>query len=426
MLEVLDAAFRRSRSALAVLTVAGGLGACSNLLDIDLPGRIPSEQIDDPALAPTLVAGVVGDFECAYNNYTGGTAVHSDEFETSNGNVPLANWGERSIGADEDDYAVGGCDNSGTYFSDFGLHVPMQTARFQGEDVFNRLSNWTDEQVADRGSLMATARAYTGYTYILFGETYCSIAFDGGPEQTPAQSLAIAVDRLTEAATLAQQAGNTDILNLARVGLARAYMDLKQWANAATQAALVTPGYVKFADRGVETDHRWNKLHFLATENGAYVVGIPYRTMNDPRVMVLDTHGPAFTPSVDLWINTKYTDRGSPIRLASYKEAQLILAEAQAQNNQVAEAEQTINTYRATYSLPPLSFANQTDAVTKILEERRRELSFEGGQRLNDLLRYHLPWKGANGSTVNANPFSGRPYGQTTCWPLPTKEKNGA
>ena len=49
----------------------------------------------------------------------------------------------------------------------------------------------------------------------------------------------------------------------------------------------------------------------------------------------------------------------------------------------------------------------------------RRELSFEGGHRLNDLLRYHITWK------VGANPYDGRPYGSTTCWPLPTQEKSG-
>jgi hypothetical protein len=39
---------------------------------------------------------------------------------------------------------------------------------------------------------------------------------------------------------------------------------------------------------------------------------------------------------------------------------------------------------------------------------------------LNDLLRYDIPWK------VGSNPYTGRPYGQTTCWPHPTKEINGA
>jgi hypothetical protein len=152
--------------------------------------------------------------------------------------------------------------------------------------------------------------------------------------------------------------------------------------------------------------------------------GVPL--MSDPRVLVRDAQKAAFNPFTDLWIQTKYTALASPIRLASYEEAQLILAESQAQQGQVSQAEGTINAYRAAISLPPLTFASQTDAITQIVEERRRELSFEGGHRLNDLLRYHLPWKGANGSTQNFNPFTARPYGNTTCWPLPTKEVAGA
>ena len=66
---------------------------------IRIGGRIPAEQIDSPTLAAVLARSVVGDLECAYNNYFTASAVHSDEFETSNSNVPGANWGERSISA---------------------------------------------------------------------------------------------------------------------------------------------------------------------------------------------------------------------------------------------------------------------------------------------------------------------------------------
>ena len=31
------------------------LGACSNLLEVEFPGRIPSEQINSPTLAPVLM-----------------------------------------------------------------------------------------------------------------------------------------------------------------------------------------------------------------------------------------------------------------------------------------------------------------------------------------------------------------------------------
>ncbi|MBM4185331.1 MAG: hypothetical protein FJ207_14130, partial [Gemmatimonadetes bacterium] len=40
------------------------LGACSGLLDVDLPGSATEDALNDPLLAETLVVSVVGDFEC--------------------------------------------------------------------------------------------------------------------------------------------------------------------------------------------------------------------------------------------------------------------------------------------------------------------------------------------------------------------------
>ena len=132
-----------------------------------------------------------------------------------------------------------------------------------------------------------------------------------------------------------------------------------------------------------------------------------------------DAHKGAFNSEVALWITTKYTALTSPMRLASYAEAQLILAEAQAQQDQVASAIATINARRAVDTLPPLSATTKAEAIAVVLDERRKALSFEGGHRLNDLLRYNIPWK------VGANPFTNRAYGSTTCWPHPTREING-
>lgn len=406
--------------ALAATTL--GLGACGGILDVEFPGRIPAEQVNDPTLAGVLARSVVGDLECAYNNYMSGSSVHSDEYETSNGNVPGANWGERSINADEDDYVLGACDNT----SLFGMHTPLQTARFQGDDVFTRLSAWTDAQVPGRTGLMAQVKAYGAYAIVFMGETFCSVSFDGGAAETPAAALARAETRFTEAIQLAQTAGNTDILNLARVGLARTQLDLKKYAAAAATAALVPAGYVKNADRGTESSRRYNKLFSYATDLGAYTVDTSFRNTGDPRMKVADAHKGAFTPTVPLWISTKYTSLASPIVLASGKEARLIRAEGLAESGDVPGAMVILNADRAAAGLGPLAATSAAQAVAHVISERRVILAFEGGHRLNDILRRQLPWKGTFGSPRTANIWSGRPYGQTTCWPLPTKEKNGA
>jgi len=406
--------FRTARVSVATGFATLLLGACSNLLEVQFPGLIPSEQLNDPSLAPVLVTSVIGDFECAYNNYIATSSFHSDEFEASNGNTGLQAVGERGITSTDFTYVNGACEG--------GLlsHRTMQTARYQSEDVFKRLQAWTDAEVAGRAAKLATVRTYGAYSYALMGETFCSVAFDGGPQQAPVEALKIAETQFNEAITLAQQSGNTEALTMARVGLARVKVGLKKWSEAAQLAQQVPAGYELFASRASNTDRLWNNHYYFGVATAAYVVGADYRVMNDPRVLVLDTQTPAFIPTIDLWITTKYPDLGAPIRLASYLEARLILAEALAQQGQVGPAMAILNARRADVGLGPLAATTQAQAVASVISERRKELSFEGGHRLNDLLRYQIPWK------IGANPYDGRPYGNTTCYPFPVQELQGS
>lgn len=419
-------ALRRIGRGLTVAAAGLALAACSNLLEVQFPGRIPSEQTNDPSLAGVLARSVVSDLECAYNNYSAGSAAHSDEYEASNSNVPGRNWGERTINADEDDYVIGPCETT----SYFGMHTTLQTARTQAEDIFTRLSGWTDAQVADRKNLLAIVKTYNGFPYLFMGETFCTVAFDKGPEQPKTAALTLAETKFTEAVALAQAAGNTDMLNLARVGLARTKLDLKKYAEAASVAAQVPVDYVKNADRGTESSRRYNKIFYFMTSNGYHVISQAYRPggeADDPRLKVFDTGHGAFNPPIRSWQSSKYSALNAPIRLASGVEARLIRAEALAETGDVAGAMALVNAGRVASGLPGNKTAGTTAAaVAIVLAERRAELAFEGGHRLNDVLRRTLPWKGANGSTKIANEFTGDLYGVTTCWPLPTKEKNGA
>jgi hypothetical protein len=403
----------RSTLGLATLVASLGLAACKDILEVKFPGQIPTEQIGDPALAAVLTRSAISDFECAYSNYAGGSAVHSDEYETANSNIPLANWGERSITADENDYAIGTCEGN------FGMNLTLHTARFQAEDTFKKLNGWTDAQVTGRTSLMAQVKIYAAYAYLLMGEGFCQVAFDGAAAGPPTAALTLAETRFTEGLALAQTAGNTDMLNLGRVGLARAKLDLKKYAEAATTAALVTATYTKDANRGQESTRRHNKLWRLAEQTGAYTVAPAYRTMNDPRVVVVDAGRGAFNAEVRLWINKKYTSLVSPIRLASGAEANLIRAEALIQQDQVSAGMALLNARRTALTLPGLVATTKDAAIQHVLAERQKELAFEGGHRLNDLLRYNINWK------TGSNPFTNRPYGTTKCWPNPTREVNG-
>src|SRR6185503_6455805 len=127
----------------------------------------------DPTTAPTLSASVVSDFECAYSNYVNSAAILSDQFLGASGNLNAKNWGTKKINEDDTANEQTGCIGS------FGAYTPMQTARFQADDILVRLQAWTDEgaKVA-LPPLRARVAAFGAYAYTLLGEGFCAMRFD--------------------------------------------------------------------------------------------------------------------------------------------------------------------------------------------------------------------------------------------------------
>src|SRR5690606_23417486 len=123
-----------------------------------------AENLDNPELAETLVNSVIADFECAYNNFTFGAAVHSDEMWHSSGNLVQRLWGQRRITSTFDNYINGSCSGAG-----YGMWVPLHAARFQAEDIYERLTGFPDEAVPEKTSKLATVAAIAGYTYVILG-----------------------------------------------------------------------------------------------------------------------------------------------------------------------------------------------------------------------------------------------------------------
>jgi len=413
------------------LLVSAGLAAllaagCSDILTVELPGRIPSKLLNDPTTAPTLAASVVADFECAFSNYVNSTSTLSDQFLGASGNLNAKNWGTKKIYEDDVANEQTGCDGF------YGAYTPLQTARFQANDIGTRLRGWTDSmaQVA-LAPLRARVATLGAYSYTLLGEGYCAMRFDREKQiHTPQQVLAIAEAKFDTALTLVNAmtagAAQTELLNLVYVGRARVRLDRGNRAGAAADAALVTAGFEYFVTRSVDADTRWNDAWTAMAEFGNSSVDPQYRNLTvggqpDPRVQV--DSGPAvglpkksFDGVTDLYVVTnKNFSRSDPMRLASSIESELIRAEAALG----ATAVGIVNARRTQLGLP--SYAGPTDSASVtalILDERNREFFMEGGQRYNDLLRYNIPWKVGNDQ-------NGNPYGTTTCMPLPLNERLG-
>ena len=410
-------------TALATLLLLG----CHDILNVQLPGRIPTQLLDDPATAPTLAASVVADFECAFGNYVNSTTTLSDQFLGASGNLNAKNWGTKKIYEDDTGNEQTKCDGF------YGAYTPLQTARFQADNVLARLNGWTDDQAkVALAPLRARVAALGAYAYTLLGEGFCALRFDKEARiHTPAEVLAIAEGKFDAALALANamSAGSakSEILNLIYVGRARVRLDRNNLAGAAADAALVTPGFEYFVTRSVDADTRWNDAWTAISEFGNSSVDPKYRALTvggqpDPRVQV--AAGPdvglpekSFDGVTDLYVVTnKNFSRSDPMRLASYVEAQLIRAEAV----KGATAVGIINARRTQLQLPQYTGpADDASIMALVLDERNREFFMEGGQRYNDLLRFKIPWKVGNDQ-------NGVPYGTTTCMPLPLNERIAA
>lgn len=400
---------------------------CSDILQVELPGKIPTELLDDPKTASTLASSVVADFECAFSNYVNSTTTLSDQFLGASGNLNAKNWGTKKIYEDDAGNERTTC--TGAY----GAYTPLQTARFQANDIGTRLRGWTDSLAqVPLAPLRARVAALGAYAHTLLGEGYCSMRFDREQQiRTPQQVLTIAEAKFDTALTLVNamtaSALRDSLTNLVYVGRARVRLDRGDKAGAAADAALVTPGFQYVVSRSVDAASRLNDAWTAMAEQRHSSVDPQYRNLTvggtpDPRVQV--AAGPAvgllpkaFDGVTDLYVVTnKNFSRSDPMRLASSIESELIRAEAALG----ATAVGIINARRAQLGLPDYTGATDSASVTTlILDERNREFFMEGGQRYNDLLRYNIPWKVGNDQ-------NGVPYGTTTCLPLPLNERLGA
>jgi hypothetical protein len=407
------------RAAIACLLVAGS--ACNSLLDVDNPGSVPAETLTDPALAPALAAAAIQTAQCGVMQYAATAAMLSGEYLSANGFVDNHPWEWRGV------VEIKGAPGSCTYTratTAMGFYTPLQQARFQLDDTFSRLDTFTDADVSGRGLLMAEMRAYAGYADLLLGEGMCEMAMDNGPKMTREQVFAIAEDRFTDAITRATAVGDQSILNMARIGRARARLDLKKLPEAAADAILVPAGFVRnaeFTEGGAPT--RENRIYNLTLRNDYLSVSAPYRNLTvngvagnvpDPRVKVKDAGKKANDGVTPLWQQQKFVDGlgGTPIPIASWNEAQLIYAEAVG-GQQGLDA---INRVRTANGVPTLAGPPPTGQsfIDLVLEERRRQL-FSEGQRYGDMLRYNLPF--TKGTTLRGNTYS-----DLTCVPLPDVE----
>jgi len=409
---------------LTVIVLSTPVLGC-NILDKGLeatsPDKIVTSTLEIPANAGLITNSAIGNFECALKSYVVDAAMMSGEFMDAT--PTAANWAFDRRDTDptaDTRYATDACDS-------YGIYTPIQVARGTADRALQLLQGWTDAQVPNRQDLMAKAAAYAGYSRILLGEGFCNAAINLGPKLTSAQVFASAESTFTTAIAAAQAAGDQQILDMAYVGRARARLDEGNKAGAASDAALVPAGFVINASAETTPSTRQNRIQVF-NQLGLVSVAPSYRTLTvtnsggqqvpDNRVTVTYAGKNGTDNRTPLYIQTKYANSSSPVPIASYKEALLIIAEVQ----QGQTAVNIINAMRSAEGLPPFSSPDPTAIATEVTESRRRELFLEG-QHLYDVLRLNLPLDPAAGIPYSTVYLKGGNYGTERCFPLPDVER---
>jgi hypothetical protein len=411
----------------ALLTLALLGVSCGDILSLKQsnPSLIDASTLYVPSNALLLVNGAIADFECAYSRYVTGSGILSDEIADAIGNTVNYNYDRRLV-TPTDVYA-GSC-SSGAQQP--GFYTALSTARADADTAHARFEEWTDAEVKDRVKLMGQLSVYGGYSLLILGEAMCSAAINVGPELTSAQLFAEAKLRFDKAVAEATAANDAPTINLARLGRARALLDAGDLTGAAADAQTIPPAFSASISMDATNARRQNIVFLHITQSFYGTVDPSFRNLTlganpDPRVLVTNSGRTGSAANTPIWTPNKYPLVTTPIPLAKYAEAQLIIAEARIAANDLAGVATAINNARNSggrTGLPLYDATGQTAAQVKaqLIEERRREFFLEG-HRLFDIRRFAIPLSPAPGSPYTVG---GGVYSDAICFPLPTVERN--
>ncbi len=389
--------------------------ACDQIIGVEeSPSRVIATDAEVPGNASLLVDGAINEFECAFGRYVVMGGLMGNELRWSS-NSP---WGKETDLRDMNPST--GLYGMYTCASGLSVYKPLSTARWMSDHVLELLDSWPDDQVSGKTALIARASAYAGYSYVLLGEAMCTAAFDDGPELQPDSIFMRATERFERAIQTAGTVGDQATLNLARVGYARALLSLGRADDAANVAAQVPAGFVAYAQYDATPPSRTNYVYESLQLNKGMSVDAPFRDVkfdgtSDPRVAVVQD-GLGSDAQTPLYLPQKYTGQGADIELATWVEAQLIVAEARGSSTAVA----IINQLHDLAGLPHFSGGDAAKIRQQIIYERQAEFFLES-QHLGDMRRYGLTFYPASG-TPYVGTGTGN-YGDQTCFPLPDSER---
>jgi hypothetical protein len=323
------------------------------------------------------------------------------------------------------------------------FYTQLQKAREGAEKTIPRLQVESPDGVDDARIPELWSRA--GYIYVYFGENFCEgVAYSTtqgstvvhDTSRTRLETLALAVERFDS--SLASPTLPTEIEYLARIGKARAYLDLHRDSAAAAAAlvAAVPTGFSYDAEHAsvpfslANAVFTFSEGSLISVSHAEGTTGLPYHddTFRTPVDSVLDADGNV-VPGLDLttpqFYQRKYVNEAQPIPVANGLEARLIEAEAQLVATQYAAMTGILNTLRLGTPLAPLAVpATQAEAEDQLFAERGLWL-FATGHRLGDLRRLVRDYgRTADQVFPIGTYFKGGDYGTNVSLAIPFSAEN--
>jgi hypothetical protein len=309
------------------------------------------------------------------------------------------------------------------------------------------------------GSRVSTMRMMEGFSYIGLGENYCSgIPFsDVTPEGELIPGNPISTSQIFEAAIPVFDAaiaadGSNDA---AKVGKARALVNLGRYSEAAGVVSGVATSYVRMIEHSDNSGDQENPI-FNLQSNGRYSMsdleggnGLPYRSSQDPRLPWTENPLGGFDAGIRLFLVEKYTDRSAPVVLADGIEARLIEAEADLNGsgtqwlsilNDLRSQVETLMPPRfvnysakvpgpnnPTTTLAPLTDPGDFDSRLDLIMAERAYWMFITAHRLGDLRRLIRDYGRSQTSLFPSGAyFKGGTYGDDVNLPLEFDETNNS
>jgi hypothetical protein len=378
--------------------------ACNKLFDVESPGRIADENLNQPDAAPGIVTGMSYDLASAMNgtmqtlSLAAGELWHGGSYNL--GDIP------RGIIRPEDIN---------------GEWATMMQARWVTEHGIERMQGFMDPVQFGKSALVARAYLLAGFANRLIGENVCETVHDGGAPEPNTAEFDRGIANFTKAIEIGTAAGNAgaDIVTAAYAGRASLSAWKGDWAGAVSDATKVPVDFEY--DAILMTEGANNETH----DRYEYTV---YSTEfadhpGDPRAkwsIVYRKDGTVATGangSTPMYQQNKYESLGADVPLVKGTEMLVLRAEAALRNNDLATATTLMNQARDFYGMAPLtaSATATPDSAWATLRFERGATTWLENRRLWDERRWFAETGPAHDDFLN---------GRDKCIPISQNEAN--